>query len=62
MRKWSPPSTPSGGAASNAPSALCAALRQRGSSSARAARASAEIAVAWVMPLIHGGVPPPQLK
>ena len=49
-------------ARSNAPSARWAARRQRGSWSARAARASAETAVACVMPLIHGGVPPPQAK
>ena len=62
IRKWSPPSTPSGGGALKAPSARRAARRQRGSPSAAAARASADTAVAWVMPLIHGGVPPPQLK
>jgi hypothetical protein len=62
MRKWSPPSTPTGGGASKAPSARWAALRQRGTSSARDARASAEIAVAWLMPLIQGAVPPPQWK
>ena len=62
MRKWSPPSTPTGGGVVNAPSARRAAARQRGSSSACEARASAETAVACVIPLIHGGVPPPQLK
>ena len=39
-----------------------AAVRQRGTPSTFHARVSAEIAVACVMPLIHGAVPPPQSK
>jgi hypothetical protein len=51
--------TPTGGGASKAPSASRATAIHRSRSSAVPARASAWIAVAYAIPLIHGVRPPP---